>query len=136
MLEPLRGELYRYCRRLTGSVRDAEDLAQEMLARAPQSHQPVQRPPRSAKHSPRSPTAAIPPRPGACYPAGKDPWTPPSSRSGGGRRRPCLPLRGLPHSAWHACSASRLRSLRETMRRVPRARPPRCSQGPRRSRLR
>jgi RNA polymerase sigma-70 factor (ECF subfamily) len=47
-LDPLRGELYRYCRRLTGSVWDAEDLAQEALARAfrraAQARQPVQRP--------------------------------------------------------------------------------------------
>lgn len=47
-LEPLRGELYGYCRRLTGSVWDAEDLAQQTLARAftraAQSHQPIQRP--------------------------------------------------------------------------------------------
>ncbi|MGW3657274.1 sigma factor [Streptomyces sp. NPDC005151] len=47
-LEPLRGELFRYCRRLTGSVWDAEDLAQEALARAftraAQTHQPVERP--------------------------------------------------------------------------------------------
>ncbi|MFI7011314.1 sigma-70 family RNA polymerase sigma factor [Streptomyces sp. NPDC050145] len=47
-LEPLRGELFRYCRRLTGSVWDAEDLAQETLARAltraAQSHQRVERP--------------------------------------------------------------------------------------------
>ncbi|MFJ4873444.1 sigma-70 family RNA polymerase sigma factor [Streptomyces sp. NPDC088757] len=47
-LEPLRGELFRYCRRLTGSVWDAEDLAQETLARAltraAVSHQPVERP--------------------------------------------------------------------------------------------
>ncbi|WP_097977625.1 sigma-70 family RNA polymerase sigma factor [Streptomyces sp. gb14] len=47
-LEPLRGELFRYCRRLTGSVWDAEDLAQETLARAfaraAQTHQPVDRP--------------------------------------------------------------------------------------------
>ncbi|PZT72614.1 MULTISPECIES: sigma-70 family RNA polymerase sigma factor [unclassified Streptomyces] len=47
-LEPLRGELFQYCRRLTGSVWDAEDLAQEALARAftraAQTHQPVERP--------------------------------------------------------------------------------------------
>ncbi|MFB7449833.1 sigma-70 family RNA polymerase sigma factor [Streptomyces sp. NPDC056194] len=47
-LELLRGELFRYCRRLTGSVWDAEDLAQETLARAltraAQSHRPVERP--------------------------------------------------------------------------------------------
>jgi RNA polymerase sigma-70 factor (ECF subfamily) len=47
-LEPLRGELFRYCRRLTGSVWGAEDLAQETLARAlnraAQSHQPVEHP--------------------------------------------------------------------------------------------
>jgi RNA polymerase sigma-70 factor (ECF subfamily) len=47
-LEPLRGDLFRYCRRLTGSVWDAEDLAQETLARAltraAVSHQPVERP--------------------------------------------------------------------------------------------
>ncbi|WP_051338323.1 sigma-70 family RNA polymerase sigma factor [Streptomyces flavidovirens] len=48
VLEPLRGELFRYCRRLTGSMWDAEDLAQETLARpftrAAQTHQPVERP--------------------------------------------------------------------------------------------
>jgi RNA polymerase sigma-70 factor (ECF subfamily) len=32
--EPLRGELYRYCRHLTRSPWDAEDLAQDTLARA------------------------------------------------------------------------------------------------------
>ena len=31
---PLRGALYRYCRHLTRSPWDAEDLAQEALARA------------------------------------------------------------------------------------------------------
>ncbi|MEU8098196.1 RNA polymerase sigma factor [Streptomyces rubiginosohelvolus] len=44
----MRGDLFRYCRRLTGSVWDAEDLAQETLARAlaraAVSHQPVERP--------------------------------------------------------------------------------------------
>src|SRR3954462_10710889 len=32
--EPLRPELYRYCRHLTGSPWDAEDMAQDALARA------------------------------------------------------------------------------------------------------
>jgi RNA polymerase sigma-70 factor (ECF subfamily) len=32
--EPLRPELYRYCRHLTGSAWDAEDLAQDVLTRA------------------------------------------------------------------------------------------------------
>ena len=32
--EPLRGELYRYCRHLTRSPWDAEDLVQDSLARA------------------------------------------------------------------------------------------------------
>jgi RNA polymerase sigma-70 factor (ECF subfamily) len=46
-IDPVRGELYRYCRRLTGSVWDAEDLLQEALtrafARAADSHQRVER---------------------------------------------------------------------------------------------
>ena len=33
-LEPVRGDLHRYCRRLTGDVWDAEDLVQETLTRA------------------------------------------------------------------------------------------------------
>jgi RNA polymerase sigma-70 factor (ECF subfamily) len=46
-IDPVRPELYRYCRRLTGSVWDAEDLLQEALtrafARAADSHQRVER---------------------------------------------------------------------------------------------
>jgi RNA polymerase sigma-70 factor (ECF subfamily) len=46
-IDPVREELYRYCRRLTGSVWDAEDLVQEALtrafARAADSHQRVER---------------------------------------------------------------------------------------------
>jgi RNA polymerase sigma-70 factor (ECF subfamily) len=45
---PLREPLYRYCRRLTGDVWEAEDLLQETLvrafSRAADSHQPVERP--------------------------------------------------------------------------------------------
>jgi RNA polymerase sigma-70 factor (ECF subfamily) len=47
-IEPLRPELHRYCRRLTGSVWDAEDLVQDTLtrafARAARTHQPVLNP--------------------------------------------------------------------------------------------
>lgn len=34
MIEPFRGDLYRYCRRLTGDVWDAEDLVQDTLLKA------------------------------------------------------------------------------------------------------
>lgn len=47
-LEPLRPELHRYCRRLTGNVWDADDLVQDTLtrafARAARTHQPVLNP--------------------------------------------------------------------------------------------
>lgn len=46
-IDPVRPELHRYCRRLTGNLWDAEDLAQEALARAfaraADSHQRVER---------------------------------------------------------------------------------------------
>jgi RNA polymerase sigma-70 factor (ECF subfamily) len=46
-IDPVRPQLYRYCRRLTSSVWDAEDLLQETLtrafARAADSHQRIER---------------------------------------------------------------------------------------------
>jgi RNA polymerase sigma-70 factor (ECF subfamily) len=47
-IAPLRPDLHRYCRRLTGDVWDAEDLLQETLTRAftaaAQAHQPIDKP--------------------------------------------------------------------------------------------
>ena len=47
-LAPLREPLYKYCRRLTGDVWEAEDLLQETFvrafSRAADSHQPIERP--------------------------------------------------------------------------------------------
>src|SRR5262245_33607522 len=79
MLVPLRPALYSYCRRLAGTIWDAEDLGQERCCGRSDSGASPTRP-----FAPRALTCCAP-RP-----------TSGSTRSGGARRKPEAPSRAPP----------------------------------------